>query len=800
MSHPARRRRDRGASSLSTVLVLTVAFGGAGLGFFADRIVEEAQALFAEPVALVAPLDAPDLVAAAPAERVAFPREAAGLRAELAQPTSPTRTAELLGRLGLMGDASDVHRIESFLDSRSAMVRQAALHALARIGDDAAVERVAARAKAPSGDPDVYSAIQALALADGALADRTLVALVSSGEQWRKDAALGALAGRGGATARRLLHEELMTGPVTQSWYAAQNVARLGEPVDARLLMRLAGGTGQRADGALNALTSLPSEQVDGFLIQLAEDARGPRRGPALTALGQVRDPAALDVLEDALAGTARWHAEALGALGQSKLPGALEILLNYLPEARASVSYQVCAALAARPEAEARTALRSLARGEDALADAALGALSTADDAVVAELLLERFEVSGKLPPAQTLTWLATQGGDDGWDLIEEVLAGGNQSDRSSVVWALQMRGDDDARDQLIDLAKSGDPMIGPTALGALEQMDEEARDALRSLLVERIESGEANDWGQSMSTLARLGGEEARDLLVGRMQAGTLQERTQALSALSQMDDPAARDAMATVYRETEDAGLRSQALNALLWSPDGLDPELMDEALASDDPTVVAQVLGALPHSGDGDVAERVMGFLDDDDAGVRGAALGALAQAGGEDAERALVSALDDPEIGSQAVWNLQSLGTPGAREALRDAARGGDGSVRSAAIGALGADPSADAMEILEAGLGDGDEQVVIAAIGALQGRGNTAAAEAIAELLVSMEGDEPSSVGQQAAWALQAIGGSLAVEHAELIAEMQSGADVYGFGLDLGWGGEELAIENIVID
>jgi len=796
MSHPA--RRDRG-SSLSTFVVLTVAFAGAGLGFFADGIVEEARELFAEPTALVAPIVSTAPMASSPAEPVAFPRQAAGLRAELSAPAAPSRTAELIGRLSLLGDASDVRRIEPFLDSRSALVRHAALQGLARLGGEPAVERVAARARAASSDPDVYAAIHALAASDTPLAEDVLVDLVRSGEQWRKDAALGALAGRGGATARQLLHGELLSGPVTQSWYAAQNVARLGGPEDARLLMRLAAGSGQRADSALHALTSLPSEQVDGFLVELAQTATGPRKGQALTALGQVRAPEAVDVLEDALLGSARWHGEALTALGQSKVGGALEVLLNYLPEARPSVSYQVCAALAARPEDEARTALRSLARGEDALAEAALGALTTADDGAVAELLIERFEVSGKLPPAQTLTWLATRGGDDGWDLIEEVLAGGNQSDRSSVVWALQMRGDEDARDRLIDLARSGDTTLAPTALGALEQMDEEARDALRGILVERIESGEANDWGQSMSTLARLGGDEARELLVTRMESGTLQERSQALSALGQMDDPEARSAMARVYRETDDASLRSQALNALLWSPDGLDPELMDEALASDDPAVVAQVIGALPHAGDGDVTERLMGFVDSDDVGVRSAALGALAQSGGEDAERALVAALDDPEVGSQAVWNLQSLGTPGAREALRDAAASGDVGVRSTAIGALGADPSDAATEILHAGLQDGDEQVVIAAIGALQGRGNTAAAEAIAELLVSVADDGASSVGQQAAWALQAIGGSVAVEHADLIAEMQGGeGDAFGWGL--GWGGEEMPIEGLIID
>ncbi|MCO4768437.1 MAG: HEAT repeat domain-containing protein [Deltaproteobacteria bacterium] len=773
ISRARRARHARGTSSVQVALVLAVALSSAALGAFGDRIVERAREVL-DTGDLVAPAS-PSLLAVAPTEPQSFPREAKALRAALKRPASPAVLAELVGRLGLMGDSSDVRRLEPFLADRSPLVRHAALDAMARVGDDDALERVAAFARGSASDPDVHPAIQALARSSSPLAEETLLALVDGAEQWRRDAALGALSVRGGAKARQVLHRELLSGPVGQSWSAAHNVARLGEAADARLLMRLAAGTGQRSDAALSSLSSLPGDDVDGFLITLASTATGNRKGQLLGALGQVRDPAALDVLDEVFDGPARWHGYAWQALGASQAPGALELLLDRVPDARTSQASELCNALGARSEEEARLTLRSLARGDDAFAAAALGSLASLEDSKVTDLLLSRYDEEGRLPPPESLMHLATRGGDEGWELLEEVLAEGSQSDRGSVVWALQQRGDEDARDRLLALARGGDPMLAPQALGALENMDEDARDALRGLLVERVEGGEVHDWGQSMQTLARLGGEDARRILTTRVEEGTAQERANALGALAQMDDPQAQATLAGVFEETDDPALRSQALSYMLWSPDGIDPDLLDEALADDDPMVVSQVISALPQSGGEDVKERLLAFADADDASVRGAALGALAQTGGLEAEAALVSALDDPDVASQAVWNLQSLGTQGARDALRGAARSDDPTVRSQAIGALGMDPSAEADELLREGLDAADESVVLAAVGAMQSRGNSSAAEALAELLTNVADDDESVVRTQVAWALQAIGGRVAEEHADLIAEVQGG-------------------------
>jgi len=713
-----------------------------------------------------------------------LPREVSALRAVLQVPRSPAVTAELVDRMGLLGDPSDVRRLESFLDARSELVRFAALRALARAGGPPGVERVAAFARGPIGDGDVQQAILALAQTDEETAEEILIELSSSKEAWRRDSAMTALSVRGGDRARAVLHHELRSGPSINSWKAARDVAQLGETVDVQLLMSLAAGSGQRSDAALAALSSVAGGNVDRFLVELAGMSTGNRRDQLLLALGEVRDPAALGVLDDALSGPYRWRPSAWRALGQSRAPGALDLLLAWLPEARSPEAEAITSALLARPEPEARMALRALAAGFGAVSDAALGALAHVGDGGLTALLLARYDEHGELPPNGTYGFMALHGGDEGWELLEEVLAEGNASDRSAVVWALHTRGDEESMTRLLDLARNGDPAVAPQAQGALEEMSEESRQALRDLLVERINTGEVNDWGQSLQTLARLGGDEARTVILSRVNDGTAQERTNALSALANMDDPAATTALAELFQTTTDGALKSEALSSLLWSHDGVPSDLLDEALADEDPAVVAQVLSSLPQTGREGVDTRLIGFLDSEDASVRTAALDALAQTGGPNAEAALVAALDDPEVGAQAIWTLQSLGTRGAQDAIHSAAQSEDPVVRSTAISALGMDTSKEADSLLRAGLMNEDESVALAAVNVLQQRGNSHSGEVLTELLQSLDGEEGSPVRQSAAWALDAIGGRFAEEYADLIEEAKgtNTQDLFGGG------------------
>lgn len=754
----AARRRWPG---LAAALALCLAFGAGNL----------APDLRPPQTERVAPVVAASTLAES-RQPTEFPREAAALRAAIDRGAPPPALAELLDRLGILGDTSDFDRLAAAAEHPNGTVIHSALRALARIGGDRGVDRLTVFAKS-NDDTLAIPALQALGLANEPEAVDLLLDVARNRADWRKNIALEALSLRGGSRARAALHEGLRTGPATDAYLWAGAVAGLGGPQDRFLLMTIAGGMGPRADAAIHALAALGSADSDALLVELAANATGSRRVTALSALGSVRDARAVDVLVDALSGSVNVRSAALGALGVSRAPGALDGLLLSLDHIRPDEAWQLTGALVNRPERQAREVLQLLAREDGSLGAAALASLSQVGDPLVGELLLDAFDTRGELPPDSTYTFLALHGGEDGWSLLEEVLADGSSQQRQAVIYALQTRGDTDSVTRLLDIAASDDPWVASSAMGSLEHLGEEARAGLRGLLMTRLEDDEGN-FAENASTLARLGGEDVRDLLLGRLGEGTAQERSVALQALGQMEDPAARDAVRATL-SSDDPMLRQQAFDALAWGPDPLDLVTLEGVLADEDPSLRQRAVSALASLGEPEARDRLLELTGADEPELRTAALSALSSVGGPDAEAALVSALDDPETFDTAVWSLSSVGTRGAREAIREAATHGDPAQRLTALNALGSDSSTGARDVLIGALDDADEGVVTTALSQLQMHGSTAAAEAVAQLLTAVQGDEDSSIRYQAANTLQALGGATARAHQDLLDSILGG-------------------------
>jgi HEAT repeat protein len=266
----------------------------------------------------------------------------------------------------------------------------------------------------------------------------------------------------------------------------------------------------------------------------------------------------------------------------------------------------------------------------------------------------------------------------------------------------------------------------------------------------------------------------------MIGRLESGTDNERWSALSALGQMDDPAARAAL-EAQLDADDPTLRATALSTLLWSgTQEVSPEVLDAALKDDDLGVRTTAISALGTRGSAESVDRLMGLMDDEDPTIRSTALSALAQTGSDEAEGVLIASLDDPELSSSAMWGLQSMGSREGAEAIRSVATEGELDQRLAAIGMLGGDPSQEAGEILADRIHSEDFGEASSALYALQSRGNSSAARAIGELLDDLDGDDETGLRVQAASILQSMGGPVARERAEELAE------IMGMGMDGG--------------
>jgi HEAT repeat protein len=711
-----------------------------------------------------------------------------GVRFELDRAHSPAATIELLERLGILGSGADAPRLEQHADSGHAAVRSAALTALARIGDQRSLDLLLGYVH--SQDEELSRpAIAALGRVESDRAMDELRHLAGDADAVRRSTAWRALALRGGSEPRAILHRIARTCPPNDVWSAVAAVATLGEEVDQRLLLVLArSGRGRRSSAALGALSQSPGPAVADALIALAEEPSH-LRVEALAALGGLEDPRAVGVLEEAGRARPSDRRVVIQALGRSRAPGAVEALVGLAEEASQEEVVLVFAALARRQEPEVGDLLRTMAREDSALGGEARSALAIRNDPQATALLVEAFDEDGTLPPAAALEHLAIHGGEAGWSLLEEALATGGTELRSGVVWALEKRGDADATDRLLHLARNDGRAVSSMAAAALEQMGDRARTGLRDILVERVTEGTAVDHGQSLQLLARLGGEGVVELLEGRMREGTSSERRQALAALARVEDPSAVEAVRSLYRESEDPVMRAEAVNHLVWGG-SLDDEMLDAALQDKDPSVVVTVATALAHRGGEDSKARLLKLVDADALQVRSTALSSLAQLGGEDADAALVLGLQDEELAPRIMWSAATSSSPKVLEAVRDVARSASPELRSNAIGALSSDPHPGTMDLLTEALRDADSGVAESALLALRGRGSSSAAEAIGGLLDDLpEEDGLARLRYDAAHALQAMGGSAAEERAGEIERVlaspgpMSGV-VFGVGVD----------------
>jgi len=791
MSKPsARSSRVRALAAF-----LAVAIPSAAIGAMGDDFVQDVRSLFdggddddSTESRLLAPRVTHD--AAVPVD---LPRQAEAIRRALDADPPTGAMSELIQRLGIVGDDGDVERLLPLTEHPHMNVHTSAMWALGRLGSPRGVDRLATIAR--SNDSTRNSiATQALGFSGAPEAATVLEEISKHPDQWRRQQALEALALRGGSRARRIIHRAFRSSGTTDAWSTAGAVATLGADIDRRLLI-LAATTPHdpRADAAMWALATLPGPETDRLMIDMARNASPSRRSTALSVLGQSHSPEAVEVLLETWDTHPNHRYDVIAALGASKAPGALDALLSILDEGRPDQAVWFADALASRTEQTAREVLKVLAAEDGPMADAALSALSRTNDEALAGLLVSRFDEDGKLPPPDTLLFLATHGGDAGWELIEEVLAEGTSSDRNSVVWALQARGDEDAVVRLLDLVDTGDAWTASSAMGALEAMGDDARDGLRGKLMERLDDAGANDFDAIASTLARLGGDEVRETLVSRLADGTETERWSAVSALGQMDDPGAREALEALL-DDEDPTMRSTALSTLMWSgSQQVSMEAIDKALADEDDSVRSNAVTALSTQSGPEAMERLLALAEDEDATTRTSALTALANSGDPAAEELLIDALDDPDAAQTAMWGLQSMGTPAGAEAIRELAVSGDETQRLSAIGMLGSDPSREAGEVLATTLRSDDLNEASTALYALQSRGNTASAEAIAELMDSIDTDDEEwgSLRWSAASALQAIGGRVARERSEELEEIlgydQSGLmDMGDFGCDYG--------------
>jgi HEAT repeat protein len=632
-------------------------------------------------------------------------------------------------------DLRERHAIREDLGSPDEEVRRLAVERLAAL-DAEALELLVARLGDPSWRVRKAAVGRLVASPRSELVAEALVAALSDGDDpGRRNAAVEALVGCGGALVPRLL-EASKSGDVDVRKLAvdalagirdARAVARLREMLDdADPNVRGAaadalGTTGLAAAApALAAVATRDSEQplvrlsalralaqLDASLdaANLGSACADPLLRPAaFSLLGRSEDPAAVEVL-----------LKGLGSASRSAREAAIEALLRILaraePAAAEHLAARVREAVAPGSRAE-QDALERLAEGELSLQLLLVQFLGLLERPalVVPILLAGRDEALAEIA-AGALEAL----GVSAEETLDEAWPGLPVPARALACRVLAASAGPRAQRRLLQALDDPDPSCRVAAVRALVGMG--SPDALPALVRRLAAAGGDPEWDADgeleaigSTLLAIAGGAHGAgsagslsDLLVARLPSAGEEERVQIARVLARLEAPEARVPMDLLLADPSPA-VRRTAVEALVREPA---PESLRIALADESALVRIAAAGVLARCAAPAVMDDLACLARDEDARVRAAAVraaAARAAAGGEPAERErcfalLATALEDEgAVALAAVEGLAGLGGAGSARRTLVALERGDAEILRAALRCIGSHGDAECLE------------------------------------------------------------------------------------------------------
>ncbi len=684
--------------------------------------------------------------------------------------------ADAVELLGWVAADEDLELLLSFALSGEPALSRPGLNALGRLGSPAAITDL--RTLLDRRDIDRYGVLLAL----GATGDPSVLPLLEDrlNDPEMGHAASAALARYGGPSAAQSLARALRTADLNHSAHIARALGSLADDVpEASESLRyvLSGPRTTRRQAALGALAQAGDPVVFDLLLEDLNRGNAAHAAHAAHALGELGDRRAVPALTWAARdGQSEVRYSAMNALAALDLPSADRALLDLVEEASAQVAARAVHALPRVSDDKTLAVLLWAAQNRPTevkqavhsrLFSAPWGREGVPEDV----LTVAREELSA----ASWGSWgtdpvglLLMYGEPSDLVLVEDALRDGNNQARSSAVWSLQQL-QTPAADQLLHaLADDVEPGVRQAALTAL--LDRGQDDMVETKLLTLLDSGTL-DYGSTEQLLVRIGTPRAVQAVLDRIEHGTQREWSAAIGAIAQSGSKEQVDRLLAIADRTDNAQLKSQILQSVVYSETADLEAVVDRALAADDPMLEATATQALARMGTPESLQTLLELSQADTSETRQSALSALAQVGGDQAEEAMVEALDDPDVSWAAISGLQQLGTRSARDALVNAAQTAeDPSVRAAVLHQLPWMHGIESDALLVSALSDDADEVRTTAISALESLGTTQAAESLAELLSDSNASDSDIA--MAAQALQRMGGAVAERHADAIEEL----------------------------
>lgn len=561
---------------------------------------------------------------------------------------------------------------------------------------------------------------------------------------------------------------------------------RAPAPKVERTQVRLAPAESESAEALIEHLETLES---------LADRVR------IIERIGLVGDEEAVPKLAELCESTQpqirRSAIEALGRVGGSDAVG---LLMGLAETAIPAERGQAVAALGRTGSADAVSWLIELGQRGGPLAASALNALASIGGEDIEQFLENRMH-SGRpqeaSAAAQALGSLGTERARNA--LVWQVRSGSQRMVRDAALRALARFGDPESRALVENVASGGDMWLAHSAVNALAEIgDPKAVETLKVIAL----SGHMQVRPTAMSALGRIGTEDARDVLIELLAVVDATNAWALTNALAAFGDAEVRQALVALLKRNDQlAGAALGALGQIAW--DDATTEAVIAILRSGRNYLVSQAAQALASQLGADALPHLLESWERVPMNQRGMLLSAIGQINSPEAVDFLIEQATNspPHLQNWIISAMHSMG-PEAKRAVQDAlmdqyeAAGTMAMMQGTQAWTLAQIGGERARKLLLDAVNEGAPQIAITAAQALASNADDATIEAMVDVLAAE--DLPPQKREGMLQALASSNNPLAQSHVLEIARHSDGPEAARALEMVGWraGAEAVEVAN----
>jgi HEAT repeat protein len=604
---------------------------------------------------------------------------------------------ELSKTLGTVGNDKAIDAVDSLVADTRDGVPAAIVGAFGAIGSDHAVDVL--REHSHDARNEVRAAvIEALGTTHNAKAEPAIIDAARDPDTNVASWGISALGQLGTDNAAAVLEDIGAAGAEETSNPAIVALARIDTPAAHDAIGRLIDSPS--LDVARHALATVTVVD-DAMLAKINGIVKSGETGlldvalDALSHAGTAAVPMLVDISKN---GSPTTRVAAISALGRIENPDAMQALRDLLDDDDITIVRSVIAALSTMTTDEARDLLISSALSErDDVAKRAIEALLEMHGPEVDQALVE----VAKAHPNEhqdLLRHLVTSGNKEGIALTLSLGHSAESSDRLMAIQIFASAGTSDALLLALELVRNehGDSKAAALRMLASAQPGEPA---VFELMRDTIRGGRPEEAVAALGVLSKAGSEEAREVIVSALSSSDADVAGAAVGAMQSFRmTPEAANALRSAAEAHPE--LASGVMRQLFTVNSPVAIQIADRLLRSNDRNDAEQALRALETAGTPEAAELLVRTVRTADPDTKASAIRSLANTGDKRAAEVIIGALrdDNAQVREQAVYSLGVVRNDKARDALIDFSRTGDAGDRRTALLALRdyADPRSQA--------------------------------------------------------------------------------------------------------